>query len=441
MPKPIVAIVGRPNVGKSTLFNRLLGERRSIVEDIPGTTRDRLYADLSERGYSFTLVDTGGLEPKPESSVRKKVKDQVEVALEEADIILFLVDARQGVMPNDLEIADMLRRSGKPVLLVVNKADNSKQEQQASQFYELGLGDPIPISAYYGRGIEDLWDSLVEHLPSPSPVAEEAEMMKIAIVGRPNVGKSMLLNAILGQERAIVDEAPGTTRDAVDTLFYYQGHPILLIDSAGIRRRGRVEQGIERYSVLRALRAIDRADVALLVTDATEFITEQDAHVAGYILQAYKGMVLIINKWDLIEPKNTAEWTKEIGRRLKFISYVPILFLSAQTGEGVEKVLSVATRVYQERNKQPPAPSLDSLIKEAAVSHPPPAKRGRRLDIRSVTQVGVNPPTFLFSVNDARLLHFSYQRYLENKLRQFFGFEGTPLRLVFKSKARGREIK
>lgn len=434
--KPVLAIVGRPNVGKSTLFNRLIGKRVAIVEDKPGTTRDRVYADISWKGHDLFLVDTGGLEPKPESSLRQKVKEQVEIALNEANILLFLVDAREGVMPVDLEIADILRRSGKPVVLVANKVDSTKQQDEVFQFYELGMGEPIPVSAYHGKGADELLDRIGEYLPPPSPAPAQPEIMKIAIVGRANVGKSMLLNAILGEERVIVNESPGTTRDAIDTLFSYNDDRMVIIDSAGIRRRGKVVPGVERYSVMRALQAIERADVALLVTDASEFITEQDTHIGGYIQQAYKGVILIVNKWDLVEVKDTARWTKEIRQRFKFMPYAPILFVSAKTGQGVKNILPIAKRTYEERRKRLPTPLLEALVKEATLSHPPPAKGRERLSIYHATQTEINPPTFVFSVNNAKLVHFSYERYLENKIRQAFKFEGTPLRLVFKSRGR-----
>lgn len=436
MSRPIVAIVGRPNVGKSTLFNRLVGKRIAVVEDIPGTTRDRLYANISLQGYDLTLVDTGGLETKPESVLKLKVREQVEIALQETDVILFLVDAMEGVMPADREIADQLHRSGKPVVLVANKVDNLKHRQATLQFYELGLGDPVPISAYHGKGIDDLWDTLGEHLPLPSPTPQEEELAKVTIVGRPNVGKSMLLNTILGEERVIVNDIPGTTRDAIDVPFNYEDTRLLLIDSAGIKRRGRIETGIEQHSVLRTLRAIDRADIALLVTDATEFITDQDTHIAGYILQAYTGMILIVNKWDLVETKDTAKWTAKIRQRLKFIPYVPILFLSAKTRQGVEKIMPVIKKVYEERVKRISDPGLNSVIKEAVAAYYPPTRKGKQLSIFSVSQIAVNPPTLLFYVNNTRLLHFSYQRYLENKLRQTFGFDGSPIRLIFQSKGK-----
>ena len=434
--RPIVAIVGRPNVGKSTLLNRLVGQAVAIVQDSPGTTRDRVYVDIAWMGYPLTIVDTGGLEPDARAEMAQRVKAQIRVAIEEAEVIVFLVDVRDGMTSVDLEIAEELRRSGKPIVLAVNKADNEKRTQEALQFYELAIGDPIPFSAYHGIGIADLMDAVVAELPLSPAVTEEAEMIKLAIVGRPNVGKSMLLNAILGEERVIVDEKPGTTRDAIDTVFHYDGQPMLLIDTAGIRRRGRVEVGVERYSVKRALQAIDRADVALLVLDAGEGITSQDTHIAGYITQAFKGIVVVVNKWDLAEERgmNPAEFTKEIRGRLRFASHVPVLYVSAKFKTGIEEVLATAREIAQERVKRVSTSTLNGMVSEVVTKHAPPTVRGRRLKILYATQVEIGPPTFAFFVNDAKLVHFSYQRYLENQLRQAFGFGGTPLRLIFKSR-------
>ena len=439
MTRPIVAIVGRPNVGKSTLFNRLVGERLAIIEDLPGTTRDRVYADISWRDHELTLIDTGGLEPRPESSLRQKVKDQAEAAIEEAEVIIFMVDVLEGVTIPDSEVAEALRRSQKPILLAVNKADNDQRRHQAFQFHELGIGEPIAISAYHGTGVSDLLDEVTARLPLPTPLEEEPGMLKIAIVGRPNVGKSMLLNAILGQERAIVSETPGTTRDAIDTVFKYDGESVLFIDTAGIRRRGRVEGGIERYSVMRSLRAISRADVAILVTEAAEVITAQDAHIAGYIHQALKGMVLAVNKWDLASELeiDAAACTTEILQRLKFFPGIPILFVSALFGSGVDQVLPAAKNISLDRQKRLPTALLNEEIGRILAAHSPPSVRGRQLKVSYVTQAEVNPPTFVFFVNDPKLLHFSYQRYLENKLREAFGFSGIPLKLVFKRKGKG----
>ena len=434
MSKSIVAIIGRQNVGKSTLLNRLAGKRIAIVEDVPGTTRDRIVADVSWRGAEFTVVDTGGLELRPDSTIAQGVKEQAEVAIAEADVIIFLVDVKDGMMPTDLEVADTVRRASKPVVLAANKSDNDRLEAQAVEFYQLGLGEPLAISAYHARGTAELLDRISTLLPV-LPVAEaEPEIMKVAIVGRPNVGKSMLLNALLGTERAIVDDVPGTTRDAVDTLLDFEGQSVLLIDTAGIKRRGRLGVGVERYSVIRALRAIDRADVALLVLDATELTTAQDMHIAGYVQQAAKGVVLVVNKWDLITSKNKTEWNRYIRSQLKFMSYAPVLYISAQFGQGVKEVMPQVCQVYQERFKRVPTSQVNSVIQQAVAAHSPSRRGNKQLKLLHVTQAEVNPPTFVFFVNDTKLVHFSYRRYLENELRQSFGFAGTPLRFIFKTR-------
>ena len=437
MTKPIVAIVGRPNVGKSTLFNRLVGRRLAIVEDEPGTTRDRLYADIAWNESAFTIVDTGGLLLTPPSDMAQRVKEQVEVAIEEADAIILMVDVLGGVTHMDRDIAEMLRRSVKPVVLAANKADNERRSLDAAEFHQLALGDPIPISAYHDIGIDELLDRVAEGLHY-TPPEEELEMMKVAIVGRPNVGKSTLLNAILGQERAIVNATPGTTRDAIDTVFEYNGERMLLIDTAGIRRRGRIEGGIERYGAARALRAIDRADVALLITEATEPLTAQDAHIAGYIQKAFRGMELVVNKWDLVEEMvDRTQYTREIRRRLKFMPYAPIFYISATLGKGIDDVLGAAWEIFEERKKRVPTAMLNSMVRDAVAAHAPPSVVGRKLKILYATQAEISPPTFVFFVNDPALMHFSYRRYLENRLRQSFGFKGTPLRLILKG--RGEE--
>ncbi|MBA7661895.1 GTPase Der [subsurface metagenome] len=434
MSKPIVAIVGRQNVGKSTLLNRMAGKPIAIVADLPGTTRDRIFANVSWQGVGFTLVDTGGLELRPQSTMAQEVREQVEVAITEADAIIFLVDVRDGIIPSDSEIADMLRQSSKPIVLVANKADNAKLETGAVEFYQLGLGEPLAISAYHSRGVAELLDKIITLLPAAPPIKAEPEVMKVAIVGRPNVGKSMLLNALLGGERAIVDDAPGTTRDAIDTMLDFNGQSVLLIDTAGIRRRGRLGVGVERYSVLRALRAIDRADIALLVLDATELVTAQDMHIAGYIQQAAKGIVLVVNKWDLVADGNIKEYHKYILQHIKFMSYAPVLCISAKFGQGVDKVMTEARRVYQERLKRLPTAAVNSVVQQAVAAHSLPRSGTKQLKILYATQAEVNPPTFVFFVNDAGLIHFSYRRYLENKLRQSFGFAGTSLRLIFKTR-------
>jgi len=430
--KSIVAIIGRQNVGKSTLLNRLTRKRIAITEDLPGTTRDRISSDIPWRGTEFTLVDTGGFVARPESSVAQAVKEQVVVAIAEADLIIFLVDVRDGLTPLDTEIADMLRQTGKPIVLVANKADNASLETMAVEFYQLGLGEPLAISAYHGRGTDELLDRISTMLPTEPSVAAEPALMKVAIVGRPNVGKSMLLNALLGEERAIVDEFPGTTRDAIDTRLDFQGQSVLLIDTAGIRRRGRIVNGVERYSVSRARHAIERADVVLLMIDATEPLTAQDKHIAGYIQQAAKGVVLVVNKWDLVADRDVKKWDEYIKSQLKFMPYAPVLYISAKLGQGVDEVMPQAYQVYQERQKRLPTATVNNAVQQALATHSVPRVGGKELKIRYVTQAEVNPPTFVFFVNDTNV-HFSYRRYLENKLRQSFGFAGTPLRLLFKT--------
>jgi GTP-binding protein len=434
--KPIVAIIGRQNVGKSTLLNRWAGKPIAIVEDMPGTTRDRIFADVSWQGVEFTLVDTGGLEVRPKSAIARGVREQVEVAITEADVIIFMVDIRDGVLPSDLEITEMLRSSSKPIVLVANKADNSRLETGAVEFYQLGLGEPFALSAYHGRGTAELLDRVISLLPPPSAVETEAEIMKLAIVGRPNVGKSTLLNALLGEERTIVDEAPGTTHDAVNTLLDFEGQSVLLIDTAGIRRRGRWGVGVERYSVIRALRAIDEADVVLLVLDATELVTAQDKHIAGYIQEAAKGVVLVVNKWDLVVSKSIAEYNKYIQSQLRFVSHAPVVYISAKLGQGVDRVVPQARQVYQARLKRLPTTVVNDVVQEAVAAHNPPRKGSKQLKIFYATQAEVNPPTFVFFVNEASLISASYQHYLENKLRQALGFDGTPLRLVFKTRGK-----
>ena len=433
MSKPIVAIIGRQNVGKSTLLNRLAGKRISIVEDLPGTTRDRVFTDVSWNDQTFTLVDTGGLELGMRTEIDLGVKEQISQAMLEADAIIFMVDVKDGVMPADTEIADLVRRLKKPTLLVANKADNDKLETQAVEFYKLGLGEPFVISAYHGRSTAELIEKIISMLPESTPSLDESDLMKVAIVGKPNVGKSMLLNAILGKERVIVSDVPGTTRDAIDTQLDFMGKHVLLIDTAGIKKRGQIETGIEQYSVIRSMRAIDRCDVALLVLDATEMFSAQDTHIAGYIQQAVKGIVIIVNKWDLVSGENQAIWAENTRKQFKFMAYAPVMFLSAKFGKGVGEVMPQAYQVYQERIKQIPAAELRGVIRDAIASHNLPRKGKMMLSVKSVTQTDINPPTFTFQVNSIKLVHFSYKRFLENKLRESFGFNGTPLRLEFKA--------
>ncbi len=442
MAKPIVAIVGRPNVGKSTLFNRLVGERRAIVEDMPGTTRDRVYGTTDWGGIEFTIIDTGGLQDDREieteslTEIARNTRNQAQAAVDEADVIVFIVDAKNGITAGDHEVADMLRRAHKPTILAANKAESSERRDGVFEFYELGLGDPIAISSYHGTGTGDLLDKIVEALPEAEE-EEELEGPKIALVGRPNVGKSRLLNALLGQERSIVSDVPGTTRDSIDTQVTWAGQPVTLIDTAGIRRRGRVEQGIEQFSVIRSMRAIDRSDVVLLVIDATEDFTAQDLHIAGYVEEQKKGIVIVINKWDLIEKdaKTMDEYRERAREQLDFVPYAPMVFVSAKFGQRVNQVLDTALMVVAERDKRVPTSALNTLLRDAVAAHPPPSKPGKWLKFYYATQADVAPPTFVFFCNDPAQLHFSYKRYLENKLRDAFSFTGTPIRLSF----RGRE--
>ena len=438
MAIPLVSIIGRPNVGKSTLFNRLNGRREAIVTDIPGTTRDRILAEVSWGGVRFTLADTGGLEPRPQYPLQEKVKAQVEASVSEADSIIFLLDVEDGLTPIDQEIADWLRRNPKPLVVAVNKVDSARREASAAEFYQLGLGEPIPISAYHNLGIYDLMDKVLSLLPPVSVEPEpEQGVMRLAITGRVNVGKSSLMNAILGQERAIVSEAPGTTRDALDTELIYGDRPVVLIDTAGIRRPGKVERGIEYYSVLRAVRAVNRCDIALLVMDATDLATAQDAHVFGHAWEGHKGIIAVVNKWDLVSDPDRVEKElaiQAIRGRLHYMPYVPIVFTSALLGQGVQEVMDLALDIYQERLRRIPAGQLHHALMDALAGHTPPSVKGRRPKITGLRQVDVNPPTFVFAVTGPKLLHFSYERYLENQLRTAFAFTHTHLRLVFKRK-------
>jgi len=451
MRKPVVALVGRPNVGKSTLFNRLAGEPLAIVDDTPGTTRDRLLSEGEWSGIPFFIVDTGGIDPSEggrtplsvgSAEFIEEIRSQAEIAIQEADVVLFVVDAISGVTPADREVAQILRRSQQvrdgspypPVLLVVNKADSAGLRGSAPEFYELGMGEPHPISAVHGTGTGDLLDVLVASFPKGEP--EEDDSIKIAIVGKPNVGKSSLLNRLVGADRAIVSDIPGTTRDAIDTRMDYDGLPLTLIDTAGIRRRGRIERGVEKYSVIRSLRAIERADVALLVVDATGGLTAQDAHIAGFILDAWKSAVVVVNKWDAVE-KDThtlQQYTERIRQELKFLSYVPILFISAKTGQRVDQVLPMALRVQEERLARVPTGALNRILQTAQDVHVPSSKSGRALKVYYGTQVGANPPTFLVHVNDPKLAHFTYIRFLENRIREEFPFTGTPIRVILKAR-------
>jgi GTP-binding protein len=433
--------VGRPNVGKSTLFNRLVGERQAIVEDVPGTTRDRVYGVAEWGGIEFTVVDTAGLQDEEEIStssqaeIVRHTRDQAQIAIDEADVIILMVDAKSGITSGDHDVADLLRRADKPTLLAVNKADSAERRESAVEFYNLGLGDPYPISSYHGSGTGDLLDRIVEALPE-SEELPETEGPNIAIVGRPNVGKSRLLNALLGQERAIVSDVPGTTRDTLDTELTWAGQPLTLIDTAGIRRRGRVEVGIERFSVLRSMRAIDRSDLVLLLIDATEGFTAQDLHIAGYVEQQKKGMVVVVNKWDLIEKddRTMEEYREKAREALNFMPYAPLVFISAKYGQRVQQVLEAALLVVEERQKRVSTAGLNKVMREAVANHPPSTKHGRYIKFFYATQADVSPPTFVFFCNEPAQLHFSYRRYLENVLRDAFGFTGTPIRLSFRGR-------
>ena len=435
LAKPTVAIVGRPNVGKSTLFNRLIGGRKAIVEDIPGTTRDRLYGEVEWGRHVFVVIDTGGLEPSAEEGYPLLIRRQVETALAEADVVLFLVDAREGVTGSDAEIAAELRRSDKPVLLLANKADNEARRTAAVEFYELGLGDPIPISAYHGLGLGEVLDRLEELLP-PAAMEAPPDQLRLAIVGRPNVGKSMLVNAILGQERVIVSAEPGTTRDAVDTPLVYKEKSVVLVDTAGIRRPGRVARGLEKHSVMRAREAIERCDVGILLLDATQGVAAHDLHIAGYVAEAHKGLIVAANKWDLMEDTEEVrqEFADRVLRRLRFTPWAPLAFVSAKTGLNTDGLLDLALEVGETRAFRVPTAEVNAAVREAVAAHPPPSTGRRPMRILYATQAEVRPPTFVFFANDASLLHFSYQRYLENAIRRRFGFEGTAIRLVFRSR-------
>ncbi|MEN9937726.1 MAG: hypothetical protein RLZZ387_4305 [Chloroflexota bacterium] len=445
--KPIVALVGRPNVGKSTFFNRLIGERKAIVEDLPGTTRDRLYGDTDWNGREFTVVDTAGLlfeeddltEGTPQVEIARRVREQAELAIAEADAIILMVDVREGLTAADQAVADVLRVANKPVIVAANKADVIQHGLDAVEFYALNLGEPIPMSAYHGVGTGDVLDKVAAELPIVEEDENEATV-KVAIVGRPNVGKSSLLNRLIGQERSVVSDVPGTTRDTIDTLVNVNGTEVLLIDTAGIRRRGRVERGIEKYSVLRALRAVERADVALLLIDATEGVTAQDTHVAGMILDQLKGVAILVNKWDLVVKDNETfnQFTEHVRREFNFIPYAPLLFISAKSGQRVEQVLPLALEIAQERQRRIPTSELNTLLRQATYEHPPSAThKGAHLRIYYATQPQVAPPVFLFFANNDELVHWGYGRYLENRIREKYGYTGTPIKVVF----RGRDDK
>jgi GTP-binding protein len=436
MGKPIVAIVGRPNVGKSTLFNKLAGKRIAIVEDTPGVTRDRIYAEAEWLRHNFTIIDTGGIEPENEDIIMAQMRRQANIAIETADVIVFIVDGKQGLHPSDFEVAQMLRKSKKPIVLVVNKIDRIELEDNAFEFYNLGIGTPIAISASQGLGLGDMLDEIVNHFDSISGQEDEEEYIKIAMVGKPNVGKSSLINKILGEERNIVSDIPGTTRDAIDSKIETEEGKFILIDTAGLRRKSKVKEEIERYSVIRTLAAIERADVCILMIDATDTLSEQDEKIIGYAHELSKAILVIVNKWDLIEKddKTMNKYTNEIASGLKFMPYASYLFISALTGQRVNKVLSMAKQCYDNYSKRIATGVLNDVVSKAILMKEPPIVALKRLKIFYVTQVDTKPPTFIFFVNDPNLLHFSYERYLENQLRQSFDFSGTGVKLVFRER-------
>lgn len=443
MTKPIVALVGRPNVGKSTLFNRIVGDRVAIVEDVAGTTRDRLYYDAEWTGREFTIVDTGGMEIVAGSDLAERVRQQARVAVAEADVIMMIVDARQGLTVGDAEIAALLRVSDKPVILVVNKADTQTQRLNATEFFQLGLPDVFTISAAHGTGTGDLLDAVVAAFPKTKPVEEppdEEAGSRIALVGRPNVGKSSLMNALVGWERAIVTDIPGTTRDAIDSELVVDGKKLTLIDTAGIRRRGRIERGIENYSVIRSIRAMERSDIVGIVMDAVEGVTAQDTHLAGFAAAESKGIMLIVNKWDQKPqlPQVHDGFLARVREDFKFAPYAPVLFTSAINNWHVRDIVSTALEIAESRRKRVPTSALNDMVAEAVHTHSPPSDRGRALKIYYVTQAAINPPTFVFFVNDPELLHFGYQRFLENRLRDAFSFTGTAIRMFFRARVDDR---
>lgn len=436
MGKPIVAIVGRPNVGKSTLFNKLAGKRIAIVQDTPGVTRDRIYAEAEWLNHNFTIIDTGGIEPTNEDIIMSQMRRQANIAIETADVIVFIVDGKAGLHPSDHEVAQMLRKSKKPIVLVVNKVDRIEQEDNAYEFYNLGIGNPVTISASQGLGLGDMLDEVVKHFNYNDASEEEEEDIKIAMIGKPNVGKSSLINKIIGEDRNIVSNIPGTTRDAIDSKVETNEGKFTLIDTAGLRRKSKVKEEIERYSVVRTLTAIERADVCILMIDATDGLSDQDEKIVGYAHELNKAIMVIVNKWDLIEKddKTMKEFQNNIAKGLSFMNYAPYLFISAKTGQRVNKVLQMAKECYDSYSKRVATGVLNDVISRAVLMKEPPIVALRRLKIFYATQVGTKPPTFIFFVNDPNLLHFSYERYLENQLRENFEFKGTGIKLIFRQR-------
>jgi GTP-binding protein len=436
MNKPIVAVVGRPNVGKSTFFNKLVGRRVSIVEDTPGVTRDRIYAECEWRNIPFVLIDTGGIEPDSTDAILSQMRTQAEIAIETADVIVFIVDGRIGITSADREVASMLMKTGKKVLLIANKIDTAKLPDDFYDFYEFGLGEPLAISSTNMLGLGDVLDEIVESFPKNTNTEEDEDVIKIAVIGKPNVGKSSLVNALLGEERVIVSEVAGTTRDSIDTPFTHDGLKYMLIDTAGIRRKSKVEEAIERYSVIRAISSIERSDVCLLMIDAEEGITEQDKKIAGIAHEAGKGIIVVVNKWDLIEKDNSTmkKYERDIRVELPFMLYAPIVFISVIKRQRIFNVIEMAKHVSEQCALRVSTGQLNGLISEAILMNQPPSDKGRRLKIYYATQVGIRPPLISIKINDRELMHFSYARYLENKIRAGFGFEGTSIKFVFREK-------
>ena len=436
MSKPIVAIVGRPKVGKSTLFNALAGRRISIVQETPGVTRDRIYVDVEWLDKRFTMIDTGGIEPESGDIILSQMREQAQIAIDTADVILFLTDVRQGLVAADSKVADMLRRSKKPVILAVNKVDNQKFDMDVYEFYNLGMGDPLPISASGKLGLGELLDRIVESFPEDAGEEEDHEIPHIAIIGKPNVGKSSIINKILGQERVIVSDIAGTTRDAVDTRVNWNGQDYVFIDTAGLRRKNKVKEELERYSVIRAVTAVERADVVLVMIDANEGVTEQDAKIAGIAHEKGKGVIILVNKWDLVEKddKTIYRYTDKVRGVLSFMPYAKLLFVSAKTGQRIPRMFETIDAVIQNHALRVQTGVLNEILTEAMALHQPPSDKGKRLKIFYMTQVSVKPPTFVFFVNSKKLMHFSYTRYLENRIRDAFGFEGTPLRFIVRER-------
>ncbi len=437
MSKPVVAIVGRPNVGKSTLFNVLAGENIAIIKDTPGVTRDRIYASVDWRDREFTLIDTGGIEPESSDIILSQMREQAEIAIETADVIVFITDVKQGLVDSDSKVADMLRRSHKPVILTVNKVDSFKRDMaDVYEFYNLGIGDPVPISAANRTGIGDLLDEVMKYLPEKGSGEEEDERPKIAVVGKPNVGKSSLINKLLGENRLIVSNIAGTTRDAIDTVVTYNKQEYVFIDTAGLRRKNKIKQDLERYSIIRSVAAVEKADVVVVMIDAEEGVTEQDAKIAGIAHDRGKGLIIAVNKWDAIEKndKSVYEYTDKIHQFLSFAQYAQIIFISAKTGQRIPKLFDSINMVIESQNLRVGTGVLNEIMAEAVAMQQPPSDKGKRLKLYYITQVAVKPPTFVIFVNDKQLMHFSYSRYIENRIRETFGFKGTALRLLIRER-------